>query len=64
MRLRVTKRNERCRVIDLAQDGISESARWLKPLGERRDACVAVYAEIDVPGRVAVGDAVTPDPSG
>jgi len=63
-RLRVTKRNERCRVIDLAQDGLSESARWLKPLGERRDACVAVYAEVVVPGRVAVGDAVTPDPSG
>lgn len=60
VRMRVTKRNERCRVIDLAQDGVGESARWLKPLGERRGACVAVYAEVLDPGVLALGDPVTP----
>ncbi|WP_062299454.1 MOSC domain-containing protein [Demequina maris] len=60
VRLRAVKRNERCRVIDLAQDGVAESARFLKPLGERRDACVAVYCEVVEPGEIRVGDAVAP----
>jgi MOSC domain-containing protein YiiM len=58
VRLRVTARNERCRVIDLAQDGVEETARWLKPLGERRDACIAVYAQVVEPGELRVGDPV------
>ena len=53
--LRVVKRNERCRVIDQAQDGVSSGARWLKPLGERRDACVAVYCEVETPGVLHAG---------
>ncbi|WP_062305550.1 MOSC domain-containing protein [Demequina subtropica] len=56
--LELTKRNERCRVIDLAQNGVEQTTRWLKPLGERRDACVAVYARVVEPGRVSVGDRV------
>ncbi len=60
VRLRVTKRNERCRVIDLAQNGVQESAHWLKPLGDRRDACIAVYCDVVVPGELALGDRVTP----
>ncbi|WP_062290211.1 MOSC domain-containing protein [Demequina phytophila] len=59
VRLRAVKRNERCRVIDLAQNGAEGTTRWLKPLGERRDACVAVYCEVAVPGVMRVGDAVT-----
>lgn len=62
VRLRVTARNERCRVIDLAQDGVEETARWLKPLGERRDACIAVYAQVVEPGELRVGDPVRVDP--
>lgn len=58
--LDVVKRNERCRVIDQAQNGVSQRTRWLKPLGDRRDACVAVYATVATPGTLAVGDPVTP----
>lgn len=58
--LDVVKRNERCRVIDQAQNGVASPTRWLKPLGERRDACVAVYARVATPGAVRVGDAMTP----
>ncbi|MDN4475145.1 MOSC domain-containing protein [Demequina sp. SYSU T00192] len=60
VRLRATKRNGRCRVIDLAQDGLGATARFLKPLGDRRDACVAVYCEVVEPGEVRVGDPVVP----
>ena len=56
--LDVITRNERCRVIDQAQNGVASPTRWLKPLGERRDACVAVYARAATPGIVRVGDAV------
>ncbi|WP_062314183.1 MOSC domain-containing protein [Demequina rhizosphaerae] len=59
-RLRATKRNARCRVIDLAQNGVTETARFLKPLGERRDACVAVYCEVVEPGEIRLGDPVLP----
>ncbi|WP_062382953.1 MOSC domain-containing protein [Demequina iriomotensis] len=58
VRLRATKRNERCRVIDLPQNGVESATRWLKPLGERRDACAAIYLEVVGPGRIEVGDPV------
>ncbi len=48
----------RCRTVDLAQDGVTTSTSWLRPLGRERDACVAVYADVARPGSVAVGDAV------
>lgn len=53
--LRAVKRNERCRVIDQAQDGVESPARFLKPLGESREACVAVYCEVERPGVLRVG---------
>ncbi|MDN4477866.1 MOSC domain-containing protein [Demequina sp. SYSU T00039] len=58
--LDVVKRNTRCRVIDQAQNGATERTRWLKPLGDRRDGCVAVYATVATPGIVRVGDPVAP----
>lgn len=57
--LRVVERIERCRTIDLAQDGLAEPTRWLKPLGAERDVCVAVYADVVRPGTVGIGDPVT-----
>lgn len=54
------ERAERCRTIDLAQDGLSASTRWLKPLGQERDLCLAVYASVVTPGTLSVGDAVVP----
>lgn len=53
----------RCRTIDLAQDGVATTERWLLPLGRERDACLAVYADVVVPGTVAVGDAVVLRPA-
>ena len=58
--LHVAERVERCRTIDLAQDGLTAPARWLKPLGQERDLCLAVYADVETPGVLSVGAAVTP----
>jgi uncharacterized protein YcbX len=58
VRLSVVERVERCRTIDLAQDGVSTTTLWLKALGGSRDLCIAVYADVLGPGRVAVGDLV------
>lgn len=57
--LKPTARIERCRVIDLAQDGVGERTRWLKPLGDERDARVAIYLDVVTPGVLSVGDPLT-----
>jgi uncharacterized protein YcbX len=54
----VNERVERCRTIDLAQDGVATTTRWLKALGASRDLCVAVYAGVVTPGVLSVGDPV------
>lgn len=56
--LRVVQRIERCRTIDLAQDGASGVGRWLRPLGRERNLRLAVYADVVAPGTVRVGDDV------
>jgi uncharacterized protein YcbX len=56
--LTVARRIERCRTIDLAQDGAAAQQRWLAPLAEHRDLRVAMYADVAEPGRISVGDAV------
>jgi MOSC domain len=56
VRLRVTERVARCRMIDIAQDGARPDGRWLKPLGAERDMFLAMYADVDVAGFIAVGD--------
>jgi uncharacterized protein YcbX len=58
--LTVVERVERCRTIDLAQDGLTTTTPWLRALGESRELCLAVYADVRRPGRVAVGDPVRP----
>jgi len=58
-RLRVVERIERCRTIDVAQDGTAARGRWLTPLAGERDMCVAVYADVARPGTVRVGDRIT-----
>ena len=58
IRLEVVKRIERCRTIDLSQDGVDAQGRWLKPLAAERDMCAAVYADVAVPGVIARGDTV------
>jgi uncharacterized protein YcbX len=58
--LRVVERVERCRTIDVAQDGTSARGQWLKPLAAERDMCVAVYADVVEPGELSVGDSLLP----
>lgn len=54
--LDVVRRIERCRTVDIAQDGASSRGPWLKPLGAVRQTCVAIYADVAVPGRITRGD--------
>lgn len=57
--LRLVERIERCRTIDLAQDGVASTSRWLRALGGARELCLGVYADVVTSGEIAVGDEVT-----
>ena len=57
-RLRVASRVERCRTIDVPQDGTAARGRWLKPLAAERDMSLAIYADVITPGTITVGDRV------
>lgn len=57
-RLRVVERIERCRTVDVAQDGTTAEGRLLKPLTKEREMSLAVYADVVVPAVIRVGDGV------
>ena len=59
VQLRVVSRIERCRTVDMAQDGVPETTSLLKALGRSRDVCLGVYADVVTPGRLRLGDEVT-----
>ncbi|OYO01574.1 MOSC domain-containing protein [Enemella evansiae] len=56
--LAVVGQAPRCLMVDLDQDGIRTGVGWLKPLGRERALNLAVYADVDRPGLLSVGDAV------
>lgn len=58
--LRPLQRIPRCRMIDIDQDGATSEGRWLRLLGEHREASLAIYADVVEPGTIAVGDGVEP----
>lgn len=58
VRLTTVKRIERCRMIDIAQEGLSREGRWLKALTDAREMNLGVYADVARPGGLAVGDEV------
>jgi uncharacterized protein YcbX len=58
VRLRPVERIERCRMIDIAQEGLPQDGRWLKALSEARDMSLGVYLDVVGTGSVSVGDAV------
>ena len=62
--LTMDRRIERCRMVDIAQEGLAEQHGWLKALGRERDLCLGMYAEVSTPGRIDVGDAVSVVPRG
>lgn len=57
-RLSLVERIERCRTVDLAQDGVATTTHWLRRLGSERQACLGVYSDVVSPGVIAVGDGV------
>jgi uncharacterized protein YcbX len=61
VRLRVRDRTERCVLVDHVRAGmpaLSPKAGVLKAAGALNRACAGVYADVLVPGRIRVGDAV------
>lgn len=56
--LRPVERIQRCRTIDLPQDGVASQTRWLVPLGRSRDTRVGIYCDVALPGTISVGDEV------
>lgn len=56
--LKVLERIERCRMIDIAQEGLGPEGGWLKGLGRERELSLGMYAEVLRPGRICLGDAV------
>ena len=60
-RLRTVERIVRCRMIDIAQEGLPPEGRWLKALTESRDLCLGVYLDVVEAGSVRVGDEVLLD---
>ena len=59
VRLHVARRIERCRTIDLPQDGVTGPTPWLKALGAARDLRVAVYCDVLETGVLSVGDGMS-----
>ena len=57
--LSVDRRLERCRMVDLAQDGVATTTPMLKALGASRDVCLAMLTDVSAPGHLKVGDVVT-----
>jgi uncharacterized protein YcbX len=57
-RLRMVERIERCRMVDIAQEGLPPEGRWLKALTETRDMSLGVYLDVVEPGAIRRGDEV------
>jgi uncharacterized protein YcbX len=56
--LTVVEQIERCRMVDIAQEGLAEQAGFLKALGRERDLFLGIYADVTSVGSVALGDRV------
>lgn len=57
--LRVTKRTERCVMPTLPQEDLPFLPGLLAALAQESDSCLGVYAEVESPGEIAVGDRVS-----
>ena len=57
-RLTVVKRIERCRMVDIAQEGLPPVGGWLKALAETRDQRLAIFVDVVEPGTIRLGDEV------
>ncbi len=57
-RMRVDKRDQRCVVVNVDPETTKRNSSILRAIATARSACLGVYAQTMVPGRVAVGDRV------
>lgn len=57
--VRVTETTERCRMVGIAQVDLPERPGMLKAIGDHHDLVAGVYATVEQPGTIALGDAVT-----
>jgi uncharacterized protein len=57
-RLRFDQRIERCRMIDIAQDGLPREGGWLKALTDTRELCLGIHLDVVEPGTIRLGDEV------
>ena len=62
VRLTPVERIERCRMIDIAQEGLPRDGRWLKTLTAAREMSLGVYLDVVQPGTLRVGDLLTASP--
>jgi uncharacterized protein YcbX len=60
--VRVNERDHRCAVINVDPATGERQPEVLRAVARHRDACTAVYASTERPGRIAVGDAVRLSP--
>lgn len=58
VRLRPVERIERCRMVDIAQEGLPREGRWLKALTQTRDLSLGIYLDVERTGRLTVGDEI------
>lgn len=56
--VRVVEPIPRCRMVDIAQDGVAAHGSLLQTLGQHRAARLAVLLEVTRPGTVGAGDVV------
>jgi uncharacterized protein YcbX len=57
-RLHFDQRIERCRMIDIAQDGLPPEGGWLKALTDTRELCLGIHLDVVEPGTIRRGDEV------
>jgi uncharacterized protein len=57
-RFTVVKRIERCRMVDIAQEGLPSLGGWLKALAEARDQRLAIFVDVIETGAIRLGDEV------
>jgi uncharacterized protein YcbX len=54
--LRFDTRIPRCRMVDIAQEGLPPEGGWLKALTETREMCLGIHLTVVEPGTVRLGD--------
>lgn len=57
-RLRLSVRDERCMVVNFDPDSAERDPQVLRAVARHRDACLGVYATVEAPGAIRVGDPV------